>query len=76
MARRNCFRNDETSTECARRFRREGRCPFPIVRVPGIGEVGADYSATCLCGKRVRVTVRGLYAHHRPARPVGATEIP
>lgn len=53
----------------------EGRCPFPLLGVPAPGEVGAGNKATCRCGKRVAVTVRGLLAHHKPARTVARSEI-
>jgi hypothetical protein len=69
------LRSGETERECAQRFLDEGRCPFPLLTVPGIGEVGADYSAECKCGKRVKVHPRGLFAHHKPARKVLRSEI-
>lgn len=53
--------------ERAAHLRDRGWCPQPLLSVPsGLGAVGLDYKATCPCGKRVRVTVRGLYAHHKP----------
>lgn len=42
-----------------------GWCDFPARRVPTPGEVGAGFRATCRCGKRVAVTVRGLYWRHK-----------
>lgn len=49
------------------RSRRLGRCTGPHDGGPVPGEVGLDYRAPCrTCGKRVAITVRGLYAHHRP----------
>lgn len=45
---------------------RRGYCTGPIDGGPAPGEVGLDYKAACCtCGKRVRVTVRGRYAHHK-----------
>lgn len=44
-----------------------GWCNFPRLVVPAPGEVGLGYKATCRCGKRVAVTVRGLFARHKPA---------
>lgn len=43
-----------------------GYCTGPVDGGPAPGEVGLDYKAPCCtCGRRVRVTVRGRYAHHR-----------
>lgn len=43
-----------------------GYCTGPVDGGPAPGEVGLDYKAPCrTCGRRVRVTVRGLYAHHK-----------
>lgn len=42
-----------------------GWCPGPFLGGPSIGAVGSDKRANCRCGRRVAVTVRGLYAHHR-----------
>lgn len=40
-------------------------CPVNSKASPRPGEVGADKRADCpICGKRVRITVRGLYARH------------
>jgi hypothetical protein len=44
-----------------------GWCPFPKLGVPAPGEVGLGFKATCRCGKRVSVTVRGLLARHKRA---------
>lgn len=59
-----------TSTE--RKLRRReaivarGYCTGPLDGAPAPGEVGLDYrAACCTCGRRVAVTVRGLYAHHK-----------
>lgn len=44
-----------------------GFCLGPLDGLPPIGSVGADLKADCTkCGKRVRVTVRGKFANHRP----------
>lgn len=43
-----------------------GWCPWPILVGPAPGEVAGDKLAKCRCGKWVRVTARGLYAHHKP----------
>lgn len=45
---------------------RRGYCTGPVDGGPAVGAVGLDYKAACCtCGKRVRITVRGLYAHHK-----------
>lgn len=46
-----------------------GYCTGPADGGPAPGQVGLDLRATCpTCGRRVSVTVRGRYAHHRPSR--------
>ena len=61
---------DETAREHAAGYENGGWCGRPFLGVPPPGDVGLDGCATCLCGKRVRVTKRGLYAHHkRGGRP-------
>ena len=48
------------------RTQRLGRCAGPHDGAPAPGEVGLDYKAACCtCGRRVAVTVRGRYAHHK-----------
>jgi hypothetical protein len=49
-------------------IRLRGFCTGPVDGAPGgLGAVGPDYRAPCCtCGRRVRVTVRGLYTHHKP----------
>jgi|SRR5882757_3949771 len=43
--------------------------------VPHVGSVGLDYKAICpACGKRVKVTVGGRFAHHRPTPHGGARD--
>jgi hypothetical protein len=43
-----------------------GYCTGPVDGGPAPGEVGPDYKAACCtCHRRIRVTVRGRYAHHR-----------
>lgn len=43
-----------------------GYCTGPVDGGPAPGDVGLDYRATCCtCGRRVRVTARGRYAHHK-----------
>ena len=49
--------------------RRVRWCNYPRSRVPAPGEVGAGFKATCLCGKRVSVTVRGLFWRHKTKEP-------
>jgi hypothetical protein len=45
---------------------RRGYCTGPVDGGPAPGEVGLDYKAACCtCGRRVSITVRGRYAHHR-----------
>jgi hypothetical protein len=52
-------------------MRHTGRCKGPYVDLPPIGSVGPDLKANCtMCGKRVRVTVRGLFSHHKASKPV------
>lgn len=54
-----------------------GGCKAPLLDVPPIGSVGPDYKADCTrCGKRVRVTVRGLFAHHKPQLCAGCNDGP
>jgi hypothetical protein len=57
-----------TWTETPReRTVRHGRCPGPHDGAPAPGDVGLDLRAPCCtCGRRVSVTPRGRYAHHRP----------
>jgi hypothetical protein len=41
------------------------RCHAPYDQTPPPGAVGLDLRAACpVCGKRVKVTARGLYVHH------------
>jgi hypothetical protein len=68
-------KRDQWRRDQAIRFFYEGRCPFPLLEVPAPGEVGVDMKATCRCGKRVAVTVRGLFAGHNPARRIRRSEI-
>jgi hypothetical protein len=43
-----------------------GYCTGPVDGGPAPGEVGPDYKAACCtCHRRVRVTTRGRYAHHK-----------
>jgi hypothetical protein len=43
-----------------------GYCTGPVDGGPAPGDVGLDYrAACCTCGRRVAITSRGLYAHHR-----------
>ena len=45
-----------------------GRCTGPVESVPVPGSVDAGLRAACpKCGKRVRVTVGGRFAHHKAA---------
>lgn len=45
---------------------RRGYCTGPVDGGPAPGEVGLDYKAACCtCGRRVRITVRGRYTHHK-----------
>ncbi len=51
------------------RTQRLGRCTGPHDGGPAPGDVGLDYKAPCrTCGRRVAITLRGRYAHHK--RPV------
>lgn len=48
------------------RIRMRGYCTGPVDGGPKPGDVGADYKAICCtCGKRMAITVRGRYAHHK-----------
>lgn len=60
---------------------RRGYCTGPIDGGPRPGEVGLDYKAPCCtCGRRVGVTVRGRYAHHKASvesqRPAAEALLP
>jgi hypothetical protein len=52
-----------------------GWCPWPYLRTPVPGDVKLDGKALCRCHKRVRVTARGLYAHHKMAWKVSIDEV-
>jgi len=48
------------------RIRLRGYCTGPEDGAPAPGQVGLDYKAPCCtCGKRVTITVRGRYTHHK-----------
>lgn len=48
-------------------IQRRGYCTGPVDGGPAPGEVGLDCKAACCtCGRRVRITVRGRYTHHKP----------
>jgi hypothetical protein len=48
------------------RITQRGYCTGPVDGAPAPGEVGLDYKAKCrTCGRRVAITVRGLYSHHK-----------
>lgn len=50
------------------RIQMRGYCTGPIDGAPAPGAVTLALTAKCpTCGRYVRVTVRGRYAHHRPA---------
>jgi hypothetical protein len=50
------------------RLKARGYCTGPAESVPAPGEVDGDIKANChRCGKRVTVTFRGLFVHHKPA---------
>jgi hypothetical protein len=58
-----------------------GYCTGPVDGGPAPGEVGPDYKAACCtCGRRVRITARGRYAHHKAPvesqRAAAATLLP
>ena len=60
-------RGERTRRDHEIELRHRGRCTGPVTHCPAIGSVGADYSADCpTCSKRVRVTKRGRFAHHKP----------
>ncbi len=48
------------------RIEMRGFCTGPVDSAPAPGDVGLDYKAACrTCGRRVSVTARGRYAHHK-----------
>ena len=66
---------DESAKERAIRVMATGWCPWPYLRATAPGDVGLDYKAECRCGKRVRVTARGLLSHHKMLRRVSPAEV-
>jgi hypothetical protein len=54
-----------------------GYCTGPVDGGPAPGQIGPDYKAACCtCGRRVRITVRGRYAHHKaPVESQRATAV-
>jgi hypothetical protein len=57
------------------RLRARGFCTGSVDSVPVPGDVDAGKRAACaLCGKRVAVTVRGLYSHHKAPAPHPSVE--
>jgi hypothetical protein len=65
----------ETSRERAVRVMATGWCPWPYLRATAPGDTGLDHKAECRCGKRVRVTARGLLSHHKMLRRVSKEEV-
>ena len=52
--------------------KRNQRCLHPAMACPPPGAVGLDKRADCpVCGRRVKVTARGLYARHNKTPPDG-----
>lgn len=52
----------------AERAKARGFCLGGTGFLAPIGSVGADYRSDCTtCGRRVSVTARGRFAHHKPA---------
>lgn len=52
--------------------KRNQRCLHPAMACPPPGAVGLDKKADCpVCGRRVKVTARGLYARHNKTAPDG-----
>lgn len=48
------------------RIKQRGFCTGPIDGAPAPGDVGLDYKAACCtCGRRVTITARGRYTHHK-----------
>lgn len=67
-----CFvpRADANDLERALGYLEGGWCPWPHLVAPAADATKLDGKALCPCGKRVRVTARGLYSHHKPnSRP-------
>ena len=53
------------------RAKMRGYCTGPEDGGPAPGEVGLDRKAPCCtCGRRVAITVRGRYSHHKPGPAV------
>jgi hypothetical protein len=67
--------SDETKRERALRVMTTGWCPWPYLGATAPGDTGLDYKAECRCGKRVRVTARGLLSHHKMLRCVSKDEV-
>ena len=66
---------DETRRERAIRVMVTGWCPWPYLGATAPGDTGLDHKADCRCGKRVRVTARGLLSHHKMLRRVSKDEV-
>ena len=66
---------DESAKERALRVMATGWCPWPYLGATAPGDTGLDYKAACRCGKRVRVTARGLLSHHKMLRRVSPDEV-
>jgi len=50
------------------RIKMRGYCTGPVDGAPAPGSVTLALTARCpTCGRYVRITVRGKYAHHKPA---------
>lgn len=67
--------HDETRRERALRVMTAGWCPWPYLGATAPGDTGLDYRAECRCGKRVRVTKRGLLSHHKMLQCVSKDEV-
>lgn len=66
--------SNESRRERALRVMDAGWCPYPYLRATAPGDTGLDHKAECHCGKRVRVTARGLLSHHKMLRRVSKDE--
>lgn len=63
---------DQILDEVIRKERHEALCSGPKMRTPPPGGMGLDKRVACVvCGRRVKLTARGLYARHNRKPPDG-----
>lgn len=67
MTRRTRYEIERTQRD---RIIARGFCLGPLNGAPAPGQVGLDLRAPCItCGRRVAVTKRGLFSHHKRKGP-------